>query len=674
MNRRGRICALFLLSFALQGAQKCLAPDAIWRVRSVSDPQISPDGKYIVYVESWNDVMDDVGYSHLRLVPIERGQGRPITGGKGHSTSPRWSPDGRAIAYISDRGGRQAIHVRNLSKSEERVIDPGAEGVSNLAWSPDGAFLAYLAFAASKPTWAPAMPQMPAGAHWAPPPVAVTELRWTFDGIGVLKPGATHIFLAPAAGGPARQISHDPYQHTFYVGEAGLAWARDSRSVLAPAVKARDGWAVYEGNQIYEFPADGGEPKQLTNLKGYGLDVRPSPDGARIAFAGYDWKGHSYHVSKLRVIAAGGGEFREVTTAWDRDVASPVWSPDSKRVYFLSDDGGSVNLYETDLEGHIRQVTRDKQRISAFSIASGSATLVSSTATHAPMLAIVSLNGHPAPRIIADPNGEALSGCILSDAEEVWYPSFDGAKIQGWILKPPEFDSGRHYPVLVSIHGGPHGSYGPSFNPELQAFADHGYVVLYTNPRGSTGYGEAFGNSIQHNWPGDDIRDILAGVDFVLKKGYADADRMGVIGGSGGGLMTAWMIGHTDRFRAAVALYPVTNWFTHVGSGDNGFYIASVYRKGMPWEYPEDYITHSPLFYASRFKTPTLIITGEEDWRTPIAQSQELFRALKERGVETVLVRVPGESHGIRKRPSHKVATLVHAMAWLDKHIDPRPR
>jgi dipeptidyl aminopeptidase/acylaminoacyl peptidase len=286
----------------------------------------------------------------------------------------------------------------------------------------------------------------------------------------------------------------------------------------------------------------------------------------------------------------------------------------------------------------------------------------------------MALGQDDSPKVQVDPNQERLAGCAFSSSEEIWYESFDGMKIQGWIIKPPGFSPSRHYPLLVSIHGGPHGSYGASFNQDLQQFADHGYVVMYTNPRGSTGYGEVFGNIIQHKWPGDDIKDVLAGVDAVLKKGYTDSRRMAVIGGSGGGLMTAWMIGHTDRFHAAVAMYPVTNWFTHVGSADNGFYIASVYRKGMPWDEPEDYITHSPLFYAKNFKTPTMIITGEEDWRTPMAQSQELFRALKVRGVDTVLVRVPGESHGIRKRPSHQMATIVQATAWLDKYIDPRPR
>ncbi len=314
------------------------------------------------------------------------------------------------------------------------------------------------------------------------------------------------------------------------------------------------------------------------------------------------------------------------------------------------------------------------QRISGLTTAAGRAAILFSDSTHPASLGTFELSSNEAPKVIAEPNQAELSGCSLSSAEEIRYKSFDGETIQGWILKPPGFNPARHYPLLVSMHGGPHGSYGPGFNFDLQMFAEHGYVVLYTNPRGSTGYGEAFGNSIQHKWPGDDIKDVLAGTDYVLARGYTDANRMAVIGGSGGGLMTAWMIGQTDRFRAAVSLYPVTNWFTHVGSDDNGFYIASVYRKGMPWDYPDDYIKHSPLFYANHFKTPTMIISGDEDWRVPIAQSQELFRALKVRGVDTVLVRVPGESHGIRKRPSHQIATLVNSLAWLDKYIDPQPK
>jgi acylaminoacyl-peptidase len=259
--------------------------------------------------------------------------------------------------------------------------------------------------------------------------------------------------------------------------------------------------------------------------------------------------------------------------------------------------------------------------------------------------------------------------CRFRPAEELWYASFDDAKVQGWVVKPPGFDSARRYPLVVLIHGGPHGAYGNAFSDEFQMLAARGYVVLYTNPRGSTGYGEAFGNVIQHKWPGDDIKDVLAGVDHLVRAGYVDEHRMAVMGGSGGGLMTAWTITQTDRFKAAVALYPVTNWFTHVGTADNGFYIASVYRKGMPWDHPEDYMTHSPLFHVHRVKTPTMIITGQEDWRTTIAQSEEFYRALKVRGVESVFVRVPGESHGIRKHPSHRVQVSAHILAWLERHL-----
>jgi dipeptidyl aminopeptidase/acylaminoacyl peptidase len=668
-----QVLTFLAVTMAVSAAQPCLAPESIWSVRGVADPQLAPDGKSVAYVQSWNDPIGDLGYSNLRLIRVDGGAGQAITEGKYHDGSPRWSPDARRIAYLSDRGGKAAIHVLELSTNHDAPVAPGTR-ISSLAWSPDGKFLAFMAYVETPSVWAPPMPAAPPGAHWAPPAVAITNLRWTFDGIGVLKPGGTRIFVVPAAGGEARQISRDPYQHTFYVGEPDLAWSRDSRSVLAPAVKATDGWAVYDGNQIYAFPADGGEPRQITKLQGQGLEPRPSPDGSLLAFTGYDWRGHSYHVSKLRVVDAAGGSAREITTDWDRDVANPAWSSDSRRLYFLSDNRGDVSLFETNLKGQRKRITNLHERIQAFSIAAGRAVIVYSNPTSPPALAVFDLASPDARKILVDPNRERISGCVLSTAEEIWYKSFDGSNIQGWILKPPGFSPARRYPLLVSMHGGPHGSYGPSFSPDLQMFADHGYVVLYTNPRGSTGYGEAFGNSIQHKWPGDDIKDVLAGADFVLAKGYTDPNRMAVIGGSGGGLMTAWMIGHTDRFRAAVALYPVTNWFTHVGSDDNGFYIASVYRKGMPWDFPQDYIEHSPLFYANHFKTPTMIISGDEDWRVPIAQSQELFRALKVRGVDTVLIRVPGESHGVRKRPSHQIATLVNSLAWLDKYVDPQPK
>lgn len=654
--------SLMLAALLAKAADQCAAPEAIWKLRSVSDPQLYQSS--VVYVESWNDALEDRSYSNLRVLSLNGGTGKALTSGNFHDSAPRWSPDGQHLAYVSDRSGKTRIHVRNVETGGEITLDSGESAPTNLAWSPDGQIIAYMMFVAEKPAWAPEMPAKPDGARWAAPAVPITSWRWTFDGTGFLEPGGVRIFVVPASGGAPRQISKAPYQHTSYLTEPEFAWAADGRSILAPAVKAADGWAVYSGNQIYSFPLDGSEPQQITHEEGHKAQVRISPDGMHIAYTGFRWKGQSYHINKLYVMDRDGRAPHTAADSWDRDVASPVWSPDSKSIWFLSDDRGSTNLYSSDLSGNVEQLTKGQRRLSSLVRSGDQVAALLSTASQPAAVALYSAGKLS---ILADPNKELK--CSFLPAEEIWYPSFDGVSIQGWVIKPAGFDGNRKYPLVLSIHGGPHGAYGASFTHDLQVLASHGYVVLYTNPRGSTGYGESFGNVIQHKWPGDDIKDVLAGVDFLVKTGYIDQTRMAVTGGSGGGLMAAWTITQTDRFRAAVALYPVTNWFTHVGSGDNGFYIASVYRKGMPWNEPEDYIRHSPLFYVKNVRTPTMIITGEQDWRTPIAQSYEFYRALKVLGVDTVLVRVPEEPHGLRNRPSHRLQALIYTVAWLDKYL-----
>jgi acylaminoacyl-peptidase len=266
-------------------------------------------------------------------------------------------------------------------------------------------------------------------------------------------------------------------------------------------------------------------------------------------------------------------------------------------------------------------------------------------------------------------NDSLLADRTAGAVEELLYDSFDGKPIQGWIIKPPGFDPSKKYPLILDIHGGPHAMYGVEFNQQQQIFANRGYVVLYTNPRGSSGYGEEFGNIIHTRYPGDDYRDLMGGVDVLLEKGYIDAHRMAVTGGSGGGLLTGWIIGQTDRFAAAVSQYPVTNWFSQIGTADFGYRFGALWMKAMPWENPEQYIQRSPIFLAKNFKTPTMVITGEADFRTPMAQSEELYFALKARKVDAVLVRIPDEPHGIRgAHPSHRIAKIQHILGWIEKY------
>ena len=647
-----------------------MQPEAVWEFRALSDPQIDPTGARMAVVEERADIQSDDHFTRIVLVNSDGSGLNSLNDGTFHESSPRWSPDGKQLAYISDRTGTTQVMVRNMAANRDVAVTTGTDAPSLPTWSPDGKWIAFLRFEKEQSPWNPKLPQRPPGAKWGPAETTVTQLRWVFDGRGVLPDGANRIFVAPASGGPANVVTPRGYFHTSYLYDPEITWSADSTRVIAPAVKSKEGWDNISGGEIYAFPREAGTPVALTNWTGHKAFVRVSPDGKHIAFVGYPWKGQTYHVAHLYITDADGSNQQILTPDWDRDVSAPSWSRDSKTLYFLSDDGGSAQVHSVGVNSLRHQLSNVKKRLSGLSMASAGATAtIVSSPTEPGALTLLSSPGGLPGKVLWNPNEEFAAGCPFVPAEEVWYPARDGRRIQGWTLKPPSFNPARKYPLIVSMHGGPHGMYGTTFMHDLQMYAARGYVVLYTNPRGSTGYGEEFGNLIQHKWPGDDLQDVLSGVDHLIGLGYVDRARLGVTGGSGGGLMTCGMITRTERFKAAVALYPVTNWFTHVGVGDNGYYIASVYRQGMPWLNVQDYIDRSPLFAVSKVRTPTMIITGEDDWRTPIAQSQEFYRALKVQGVDTVLIRVPGESHGIRRYPSHRANVIAETLAWFQKYL-----
>jgi dipeptidyl aminopeptidase/acylaminoacyl peptidase len=666
---------LILLASGLAFAAKPgLNTETIWQMRQVSDPQITKDGKSIIYVLGWSDKMVDQRYSNLWTVSADGKDNRPLTTGSFHDASPRISPDGTRIAYLTNRSGKTQIHVRWLDSGQEAQITDLQQSPSNIEWSPDGKWIGYTARVPAKNDFSIRLPEKPNGAKWPDPPIVITKLRWTADGQGILQPGYTHVFAVPASGGTPKQISNGDYNHGGggAGGGGGFAWSADGKSIYVSTARIPDADYNLEGGDIYSYSVEDGSVKQLTHRRGPDSDPVPGPGGKKIAYVGHDWKFQSYTVNHLYLMDPDGSNPKNLTAGLDRDVRAPHWSWDGKSIYFLAEDRGNVQLYAVDVDaGSYRQVTNGIQELGpGFSIANNQmvATVRSDPENPGDVAVVPAYRQNAAPARLTSVNESLMSQYQLGKVEELTFDSFDGRNMQGWIIKPPDFDPSKKYAFILDIHGGPHNMYGVSFQHELQIQAAHGYVVLYMNPRGSTGYGEEFGNIIHTHYPGDDYKDLMLGVDKMVEKGYIDPKKLCVTGGSGGGLLTAWVIGHTDRFAAAVSQYPVTDWVTQAGTADGGYGHSALWMKTLPWDNPQQLIEHSPIYFAKNFKTPTMVITGESDRRTPIAESEELYFALKAQKIPSVMVRVPDEFHGIHGHNSHYIDKIEYILAWMEKY------
>jgi dipeptidyl aminopeptidase/acylaminoacyl peptidase len=665
-----RLLIFFGVLSALYGAKPGLNTATVWDLRSVSDPQITKDAKSVIYVLTWSDKMTDQRYTNLWMVSGDGKDERPLTTGAYKDSEPRLSPDGTRLAYLSNRSGKTQIHVRWLDSAQEAQITDSQQSPSNIVWSPDGKWIGYEARVPGKPDWNPKMPEKPPGAKWADPPIVVTKLRWRENGVGLLQPGYTQIFALPSTGGTPKQISNGDYNHA-----TAFAWSADGKWIYTSTNRIPDAEYSLEGGDIYAYSVEDGAVKQLTTRRGPDTDPVPSPGGKKIAYLGHDWKFQSYTVNHLYVMDTDGKNVKNLTASLDRDVRAPHWSWDGKTLYFLVDDHGNTQLYSADPDaGDVKQITTGQQQLGMggdFSIANNlMVATVRATPTEPGDIAMVPAYKQGPAVKLTHINDSLMSQYQLGSVEELTFDSFDGKNMQGWIIKPPYFDSSKKYPFILDIHGGPHAMYGVGFQHELQIQAARGFVVLYLNPRGSTGYGEEFGNIIHTKYPGDDFTDLMKGVDQMVAKGYIDPKKLCVTGGSGGGLLTAWTIGHTDRFAAAVSQYPVTDWITQAGTADGGYVHSALWLKAFPWEQPQQFLEHSPIYYAKNFKTPTMVITGEADLRTPIAESEELYFALKAQKVPAVLVRVPDEFHGIRGRNSHYIEKIEHILAWMERYTE----
>ena len=672
---RSFILLLGVAAARLPAQDRRLTPADLFQLEYAAEPQLSPDGQWAAYVRQWSDPMSDRRFSSVWLVKSDGSMHRPLTSGNFTEDSPRWSPDGKRLAFLSDRGGSKQLYVRYMDTGEAFAITNGPTAPSSPTWSADGAQIAFLRLV-SKPALVVGTPiTPPAGATWSPPPKYTDQLVFRFNGVGEVPTGFVHAFVVSAAGGAARQITRGDYNHggTPY-GGGSLAWTPDGSELILPARRGeRPDWNSRE-TDLWAFSVKDGAMRRLTDR--YGPDQTPAvaPDGRMIAYVGYNDRHQGYQNTLLSVMNRDGSGKRVLSGKLDQSVSNPVWSADGRGIYVQFDERGNTKVALFSLDGGYRVVAGNLgSGNSAYSGGSysvskdGSVAFTLSTPVVPSQVALAS-PGSPAKTLTAL-NAGLMSERTLGQVEELWYTSSkDGRKIQGWIVKPPGFDPSRKYPLVLEIHGGPFANYGDRFDEEKQLMAAAGYVVLYTNPRGSTSYGEEFGNLIHHSYPGDDFYDLNSGVDAVIAKGYVDDKNLFVTGGSGGGVLTAWMISHTDRFRAALAFYPVINWESFALTADMAPTAVNDWFPGFPWDNRENYDKRSLLSVVKNVKTPTLVMTGEEDFRTPMSESEQYYKALKMRGVDAVLVRVPEEPHGIRRRPSHEAAKITTMAGWFEKY------
>jgi len=641
---------------------KLLTTETFFDMESVGSPSISPDGRNILFTRSWHDKISDRTRSNLWLVDVEGQRVREMTHGNWRDFSPVWSPDGKKIAFLSERDETTQIQVMWLDTREVAQLTHLEREPGNLAWSPDGKQLGFTCLMPDeKPVLPVKLPAAPKGAKWADPATIIDRLSWRMDGRGFLPKGYTHIFvLGSELGGTPKQVTLGEY------GDGDLQWSADGKKIFFSSIRKPDAEYLDNDSEIYSVDLATLEVKALTDRKGPDMQPRPSPDGKWIAYTGYDDKGLNNNISNLYLMDANGGSKRVLAQDLLDSPSNLTWAADNSGLYFLMDERGESQLNFVGLGGGLKKITSGVHYLQGLSLArNGQAASVISTFLRPGYLATFHLAKPAAIKELADVNADVLTEVKLGEVEDLRFKSPDGLDLQGWLLRPAEFDPAKKYPLLLWIHGGPWAMYNVGFNWEWQNFAANGYAVLFMNPRGSTGYGQDFVNGIQYSYPGKDFDDLMAGVDAALAKGFIDRDNLFVCGGSGGGVLTAWIVGHTDRFRAAVSMRPVIDWHSFVGTTDFHFWYKDF--KKYPWEDPMEYAVRSPLHYVANVKTPTMLMTGEADLRTPMSQSEEFYRALKILKKDTLLVRMPEEYHGWR-RPSHRLLQQLYLQAWFEKY------
>ena len=646
-------------------------PMDVFELEWATDPRVSPDGKTIVYVRRSNDIMKDRQRSNLWQVSLNGENHSPFYTGLNNSSSPRWSPDSKRLAFVSNNSGSQQIHMHWIESSKTAVISQLPTSPSNLSWSPDGKWLAFTMNVKASTQPIAKQRKKPDGATWADKPITVTTTQYQYDGQGIVEPAYRHVFVVPADGGSARQLTEGDFNHY-----GSLAWTPDSERIFFSAFRSDNWELVSDEADIYAVSVATKKLEQITNEPGAERSPVISPNGRMIAFSREERRPLAYTPDHIAVMDTQGKNIRLLTEDLDGDASNIIWADDNQSIYFSYDERGIRKIGQVNLKkGKLNEIASDLggTTIGRPYLSGGfhtAADTIAFTYGRPDRPANIAVINNGLPKVLTALNEDLLEHRKLGQVNEIIYKSsFDGQEIQGWYITPPDFDPSKKYPLILEIHGGPHLAYGPHFSAELQIMAAAGYIVFYDNHRGSLSYGEDFALLLQYKYSSpEDFADHMSGVDALIDRGLVDKDNLFVAGGSAGGIATAYAVGLTDRFNAAVAAKPVINWISKTLTADS--MVGQIYHQfpGPPWENLEHYWERSPLSLVGNVTTPTMLLTGENDRRTPISETEQFYQALRLQGVESAMVRLPDTSHGIAGRPSRLITKVDHILAWFERY------
>ncbi|HYK51266.1 MAG TPA: S9 family peptidase [Terriglobales bacterium] len=700
------LCVTLFAGFSF-AQKRAITEKDLFQFRWIGDPQLSPDGTQVAFVRIAVDDKREDYETSIWSVSMNGGGLRRLTADK-HDTSPQWSPNGKFLAFVRtlEKDGKPQppqIFILPMEGGEGWQLTHLPKGASGPVWSPDGKTLAFssstnaedLAKAAcdegkekekdkekDKEKSKCTKPGHEPDIH------VVTRAEYRVNGQGYIDFSRQDHIWSIAFPSGAQDLPQPKQLTSGDFDEAEIEWAPDSSKIYFTSDRELEPYYGLGQNVIYSVPAAGGESSEVARIAGSAQSISVSKDGSRLAFLGVlNTPIQSHTKTNLWVVdLKAGATPRSLSTKYDWDIGGgilgdqepprggggiqPVWSADGKWLTILVAKQGHANLERFDAEsGEVTPLTKGDQAVTGYS--SNGSQIVAEISTPTMINDLFAVGPDGAQKRLTDINEKLFSELNLTPPEEILYQSFDGRKIQTWVQKPPNFNPNKKYPLILNIHGGPHAAYGYVFFHEMQYMAARGYVVLYPNPRGSTSYDEAFGNIIQYHYPGDDFKDLMAGVDELIRRGYVDEKHMGVTGGSGGGLLTDWTVTHTDRFAGAVSQRDIADWAAWWYSADFTLFQPRWFHK-PPFEDPQDYRDRSPITYINNVKTPLMLILGDADFRTPPdSGGGTMFRALKFRKIPTAMVRFPGESHELSRsgKPWHRIERLHHIVNWFDIYL-----